>query len=132
MKAAFFQLRMKYIKLLGRLMLWASDQLVHTFIRYNLQTHGEKLKKNIFSLNSVLLNSSEILPVYQELFDGLIYGQKTLQCVFTQSVSLQFLSNIVFVTLTVVCSHEKCFIKRFLAIVSLLLIFNTNKIDKNI
>ena len=55
-------------------------------------------------------------------------------CVYPKSLSSVSVRDSFLVTLTDVCSHKSCFIKRFcfLSTVSLLLIFNTNKIDENI
>lgn len=73
----------------------------------------------------------------EKMFDGLICGQKkkTPRSVFTQSLCLQFLSEIVFLSLSQMFVHTRVVLSKdsfLLSTVSLLLIFNTNKIDENI
>ena len=60
--------------------------------------------------------------------------KKTSQRVFTQNLCLQFLSEIVFLSLSQMFVHTRAVLSKdfFLSTVSLLLIFNTNKIDENI
>lgn len=70
----------KYIKPQGRLKLWASDQLAHKLINDNPSKANKILFIELF-FALYGLNSFET-SVWQELSDGLIYGQKNcLVCV---------------------------------------------------
>lgn len=63
----------------------------------------------------------------EKMFDGLICGQKkkTLAvCVYPKSLSSVSVRDSFLVTLTDVCSHKSCFIKRFFFVVHCVLIVN--------
>lgn len=120
------------IKLSGRLLLWAAD----------LMRNRKKDKSNLSPQSCVSLFTDfwtvlKFCLSDEKMFDGLICGQKkkTPRSVFTQSLCLQFLSEIVFLSLSQMFVHTRVVLSKdsfLLSTVSLLLIFNTNKIDENI
>lgn len=120
------------IKLSGRLLLWAADLSRNTKKR-QIKSFSTELR---FTFHW-LLNSSEVLSVWWEnvWWAYLRSEKKNPRSVFTQSLCLQFLSEIVFLSLSQMFVHTRVVLSKdsfLLSTVSLLLIFNTNKIDENI
>lgn len=110
------------IKLSGRLLLWAAD----------LMRNRKKDKSNLSPQSCVSLFTDfwtvlKFCLSDEKMFDGLICGQKkkTLAvCVYPKSLSSVSVRDSFLVTLTDVCSHKSCFIKRFFFVVHCVLIVN--------
>lgn len=131
----FLQFTMKacvFVYKSGRLLLWAADLSRNTKKR-QIKSFSTELR---FTFHW-LLNSSEVLSVWWEnvWWAYLRSEKKNPRSVFTQSLCLQFLSEIVFLSLSQMFVHTRVVLSKdsfLLSTVSLLLIFNTNKIDENI
>lgn len=110
------------IKLSGRLLLWAADLSWNTKKR-QIKSFSTELS---FTFHW-LLNSSEVLSVWWEnVWWAYLRSEKKnpSQCVYPKSLSSVSVRDSFLVTLTDVCSHKSCFIKRFFFVVHCVLIVN--------
>lgn len=121
----FLQFTMKacvFVYKSGRLLLWAADLSRNTKKR-QIKSFSTELR---FTFHW-LLNSSEVLSVWWEnVWWAYLRSEKKKpsQCVYPKSLSSVSVRDSFLVTLTDVCSHKSCFIKRFFFFVHCVLIVN--------